>query len=69
MTYKVGAPFTGSRQPNDPNQYAVGQRITVVDDSNVRIAVIEVLEIDEAEIRGKVINTYGHKRTRRNQKP
>lgn len=44
-----------------PRQHRPGSTVTITEDGNV-VARVEVVETDEAGYRGKVINTFGHKR-------
>lgn len=60
-SYKVGEPFTYKYQRTE-KQFKIGQRVQL----ETLAFVVEATNVLEAS--GKVINTYGHKRVRRNGK-
>ena len=60
--YKVGYEIIARYEPNDPRRYKLGQKVDTFDKDGNRVATFEVFETDNEKVKGKIINTYGHRR-------
>lgn len=63
MDYQVGTEFEAEYSKLPRIRYKVGQYADIYHpETHKRIARFEVLETDGRKVKGKIINTYGHKR-------
>lgn len=63
MDHKVGTIFTAEYSKLPTRRYKVGDYADIFHpETHRRIARFEVVETDDRTVKGKIINTYGHKR-------